>query len=47
LDTSQRQTAIRGRTLIGGRVIDIVDIRELARACGISIASESAVGAKR
>ncbi len=29
MDTSQRQSAIRGRTLIGGRVIDIVDIREL------------------
>jgi two-component system chemotaxis sensor kinase CheA len=47
LDTSQRQTAMRGRTLIGGRVLDIVDIRELARACGISFVSEPAVEVKR
>ena len=47
MDTSQRQSAIRGRTLIGGRVIDIVDIRELARACGINFVSEPAVGSKR
>jgi branched-chain amino acid transport system substrate-binding protein len=47
LDTSQRSAAIRGRTLVGGRVIDIVDIRELARACGISFVSEPAVEVKR
>jgi two-component system chemotaxis sensor kinase CheA len=39
LDTSQQQTAIRGRILIDGRVVDVVDIRELARACGVQLAA--------
>ena len=39
LDTSQQQTAIRGRVLIDGRVVDVVDIRELARACGVQLAA--------
>ncbi|MHB8972535.1 MAG: chemotaxis protein CheA [Pirellulaceae bacterium] len=47
LDTSQRQTAIRGRTLIGGRVLDIVDMRELARACGVHFVPEPAGEVKR
>jgi two-component system chemotaxis sensor kinase CheA len=45
LDTSQQQTAIRGRILIDGRVVDVVDIRELARACGVQLAA--ATEAKR
>ena len=37
LDTSQRQAAIRGRAVIAGRMVDIVDMRELAQAHGISL----------
>ena len=45
LDASQQQTAIRGRILIDGRVVDVIDIRELARACGVQLGT--AAEAKR
>ena len=47
LDTSQRQPAIRGRTLIDGRVVDIIDIRELARTYGVSLPAASIAGGTR
>ncbi len=40
-------TAIRGRTLIHGRVVDIVDIRELARTCGMSLPAAPMAGGTR
>jgi two-component system chemotaxis sensor kinase CheA len=47
LDTSQRQPAIRGRMLIRGHVVDIIDIRELARTCGVSLPAERIAGGTR
>ena len=37
LDASQRQRGYHGRTVILGQVVDVVDMRELARSCGITI----------
>lgn len=46
IDTSIQQREVRGRTLVRGHVVDVVDMRELARSVGITGPAESTGGAR-
>jgi two-component system, chemotaxis family, sensor kinase CheA len=46
IDTSVQQREVRGRTLVHGQVVDVVDMRELARSVGITSPVETAGGAR-